>query len=125
MSPPVQPSLPEAAASSAKDRRDLVQNHRQAVLDYARAHPGEWVVYWTSPTKVTARSVKGRMKQFTVGSYPVQDRDYAMHGHWSDEGWSLRINGTSTEVRYNGPFSAGMSPVPEWRTGRGSATLPE
>ena len=126
MSAPTQPDIPDPSnATASNQRRALIQGHRTDVLEYARAHEGEWVTYWTSPSKATARGVKRRIKKYLIGEYDVMTKDYAHHGHWSDEGWSIRLNGLSAEVRYNGPWSPGLSPVPEWRSGPGYDTIPE
>lgn len=108
--PPKQPELNDTPSV----RRDAVRAHRQAIIDCARERPGEWITYWVSPTKATARNVKAGMKKHTVGQYTVQTKDYAQHGANGDESWSIRLDGLATQVRFNGPWSPGQSVVPEW-----------
>lgn len=103
MSAPTQPDLPEPTPATATMRKEAIQAHRKAVLEFAQQHPLEWVPYWTSPTRPTATSVKSRFKQYTTGKdgYTLKHRNgvTATHGR----GWSMVVVDSTVMVRWNGP----------------------
>lgn len=102
--PIIQPALPPNTPNNIPERNRLTRAHRSAIMDYCKANPGVWVIYWESYGGYGVSGSKDHMIKYLFGGNRfIIGARREHHGRNFGHIWSLRVKKRTLQLRYNYP----------------------